>query len=58
MTDLASPTLHPSARQANKAVYNAESLNLWLAFWCDLVGALLVLVVSAFSVAQKGEHGT
>ncbi|KXZ54551.1 hypothetical protein GPECTOR_4g616 [Gonium pectorale] len=41
----------------NNAVFNAESLNLWLAFWCDLVGALLVGVVSAFAVALKDTLG-
>jgi ATP-binding cassette subfamily C (CFTR/MRP) protein 1 len=38
----------------NAAVFNAESLNLWLAFWCDLIGAMLVGVVSAFAVGMKG----
>ncbi|GFR49013.1 hypothetical protein Agub_g11034, partial [Astrephomene gubernaculifera] len=37
----------------NNAVFNAESLNLWLAFWCDLIGACLVGVVSAFAVGMK-----
>ncbi|KAG2500519.1 hypothetical protein HYH03_001296 [Edaphochlamys debaryana] len=41
----------------NAAVFNAESLNLWLAFWCDLIGASLVGVVSAFAVALKDELG-
>ncbi len=39
----------------NAAVFNAETLNLWLAFWCDMVGALLVGVVSIFAVALKSE---
>ena len=39
----------------NNAVFNAESLNLWLAFWCDFIGACLVGVVSAFAVGMKGE---
>jgi ABC-type multidrug transport system fused ATPase/permease subunit len=42
----------------NSAVFNAEALNLWLAFWCDLIGACLVGVVSAFAVALKGERTT
>ncbi|KAG2500538.1 hypothetical protein HYH03_001315 [Edaphochlamys debaryana] len=41
----------------NAAVFNAESLNLWLAFWCDLIGACLVGVVSAFAVALKDTLG-
>ncbi len=40
----------------NSAVFNAESLNLWLAFYCDLIGACLVGVVSAFAVGLKGER--
>ncbi len=38
----------------NNAVFNAESLNLWLAFWCDLIGAGLVGIVAAFSVGLAG----
>ncbi|KXZ44762.1 hypothetical protein GPECTOR_62g877 [Gonium pectorale] len=41
----------------NAAVFNAEALNLWLAFWCDLIGALLVGVVSAFAVGMKDTLG-
>ncbi|GLC72909.1 hypothetical protein PLESTF_001308600 [Pleodorina starrii] len=41
----------------NAAVFNAESLNLWLAFWCDLIGACLVGVVSAFAVGMKDSLG-
>ncbi|KAG2424609.1 hypothetical protein HXX76_014334 [Chlamydomonas incerta] len=41
----------------NAAVFNAESLNLWLAFWCDLIGACLVGVVSAFAVGMADELG-
>ncbi|GIL86269.1 hypothetical protein Vretimale_13733 [Volvox reticuliferus] len=41
----------------NAAVFNAESLNLWLAFWCDLIGAALVGVVSAFAVGMKDTLG-
>ncbi|GLI68304.1 hypothetical protein VaNZ11_012665 [Volvox africanus] len=41
----------------NAAVFNAEALNLWLAFWCDLIGAALVGVVSAFAVGMKDTLG-
>ncbi|GIL76626.1 hypothetical protein Vretifemale_6124, partial [Volvox reticuliferus] len=41
----------------NAAVFNAESLNLWLAFWCDFIGACLVGVVSAFAVGMKKQLG-
>ncbi|GIL55941.1 hypothetical protein Vafri_11394, partial [Volvox africanus] len=41
----------------NAAVFNAESLNLWLAFWCDFIGACLVGVVSAFAVGMKVKLG-
>ncbi|GLC60118.1 hypothetical protein PLESTB_001575900 [Pleodorina starrii] len=42
----------------NAAVFSAESLNLWLAFWCDLIGACLVGVVSAFAVGMKDTLGS
>ncbi len=38
-------------------MYNAESLNLWLAFYCDFYGAVLVLAVSLFAVVQREELG-
>ncbi|KAG2426904.1 hypothetical protein HXX76_012691 [Chlamydomonas incerta] len=41
----------------NSAVFNAESLNLWLAFWCDFIGACLVGVVSAFAVGMAKDLG-
>ncbi|GLC48313.1 hypothetical protein PLESTB_000082600 [Pleodorina starrii] len=41
----------------NAAVFHAESLNLWLAFWCDFIGACLVGVVSAFAVGMKDQLG-
>ena len=40
---------------ANAAVFCAESLNLWLAFFCDFIGALMVLVVSLFAVATVNQ---
>jgi ATP-binding cassette subfamily C (CFTR/MRP) protein 1 len=41
--------------RTNAAVFQAESLNLWLAFYCDIIGACLVGVVAAFAVALKSE---
>jgi len=41
----------------HKAIYNAESLALWLAFYCDLFGAILVLAVCCFSMAQRATLG-
>jgi len=41
----------------HKAIYNAESLSLWLAFYCDLFGAVLVLAVCSFSMAQRATLG-
>lgn len=35
----------------------AEALNLWLAFYCDFFGAVLVLAVAAFAVFQKDTLG-
>jgi len=37
----------------HRAVFNAESLNLWLAFYCDLYGAILVFAVSIFAVTMR-----
>ncbi|KAJ9527211.1 hypothetical protein QJQ45_025467 [Haematococcus lacustris] len=39
------------------AVFTGESLNLWLAHWCDLYGAILVLAVSCFAVGLAEELG-
>ncbi|KAJ9510651.1 hypothetical protein QJQ45_027539, partial [Haematococcus lacustris] len=38
-------------------VFTGESLNLWLAHWCDLYGAILVLAVSCFAVGLAEELG-
>jgi ATP-binding cassette, subfamily C (CFTR/MRP), member 1 len=35
------------------SVFNAESLNLWLAFFCDFFGAVLVLGVAMFAVFMR-----
>lgn len=37
---------------ATRTVFGSESLNLWLAFFCDFFGAALVLAVAAFGVGQ------
>eukprot|EP00878_Enallax_costatus_P000230 GHUV01000294.1.p1 GENE.GHUV01000294.1~~GHUV01000294.1.p1 ORF type:complete len:1290 (+),score=442.33 GHUV01000294.1:122-3991(+) len=41
----------------HRALFNGESLNLWLAFYCDLYGAILVLAVSMFAVVMRKELG-
>lgn len=41
----------------HSAVFTGESLNLWLAHWCDLYGAILVLAVSCFAVGMAEELG-
>jgi ATP-binding cassette subfamily C (CFTR/MRP) protein 1 len=41
----------------HKALFNGESLNLWLAFFCDFYGAVLVLAVSTFAVADRQRLG-
>lgn len=33
------------------ALFNMEQTHLWLAFWCDFIGALLVVATCLFSVA-------
>eukprot|EP00883_Tetradesmus_obliquus_P000567 jgi/Sobl393_1/10597/SZX72300.1 len=42
----------------HRALFNAESLNLWLAFYCDLYGAILVLAVCVFAVTQRAQLGS
>jgi ABC-type multidrug transport system fused ATPase/permease subunit len=37
----------------HRALFNGESLNLWLAFYCDLYGAILVLAVCIFAVVMR-----
>lgn len=39
--------------QHHRALFNGESLNLWLAFYCDLYGAILVFAVGIFAVVQR-----
>ncbi len=36
----------------HRALFAAETLNLWLAFFCDFYGACLILAVSCFAIAQ------
>jgi len=42
-----------NADNAHTALFNQESLNLWLAFFCDAFGAILVLGVCVFAVTQR-----
>eukprot|EP00879_Flechtneria_rotunda_P031415 GHRR01034321.1.p1 GENE.GHRR01034321.1~~GHRR01034321.1.p1 ORF type:complete len:287 (-),score=69.88 GHRR01034321.1:257-1117(-) len=41
----------------HRALFNGESLNLWLAFYCDLYGAVLVFAVCIFAVVMRVELG-
>jgi ABC-type multidrug transport system fused ATPase/permease subunit len=41
----------------HRALFNGESLNLWLAFYCDLYGAILVLAVCIFAVVMRTTLG-
>jgi hypothetical protein len=41
----------------HRALFNGESLNLWLAFYCDLYGAILVLAVCVFAVVMRQSLG-
>lgn len=36
----------------HKALFAAETLNLWLAFFCDFYGACLILAVACFAMGQ------
>jgi ABC-type multidrug transport system fused ATPase/permease subunit len=37
---------------AHRSLFAAESLNLWLAFFCDFYGAAMVLSVACFGIGQ------
>lgn len=39
------------------ALFNTEQTHLWLAFWCDFFGAILVVATCLFSVALRAELG-
>ncbi len=41
----------------HRTVFTGETLNLWLAHWCDLYGAILVLAVSCFAVGLADDLG-
>eukprot|EP00798_Chlamydomonas_sp_ICE-L_P026578 gene26578-18344_t len=41
----------------HSTVFTGESLNLWLAHYCDLYGAILVLAVSCFAVSMAETLG-
>jgi ATP-binding cassette subfamily C (CFTR/MRP) protein 1 len=41
----------------HKALFNGESLNLWLAFFCDFYGAILMLAVSVLAVVDRQRLG-
>jgi ABC-type multidrug transport system fused ATPase/permease subunit len=43
---------------AHRALFGAESLNLWLAFFCDLYGAIMVLAVASFGISQWRSLGS
>ncbi|KAL6759443.1 ABC transporter [Haematococcus lacustris] len=40
------------------ALFNTEQCHLWLAFWCDFFGAILVVATCLFSVGLKDELGS
>ncbi|GLI63446.1 hypothetical protein VaNZ11_006418 [Volvox africanus] len=39
------------------ALFNTEQCHLWLAFWCDFYGAIMVVATCLLSVAYKKEVG-
>lgn len=43
---------------AHRALFSAETLNLWLAFICDFLGAAMVLSVACFGIGQWKELGS
>lgn len=40
------------------ALFNTEQCHLWLAFWCDFFGAVLVVATCLFSVGLKDDLGS
>ena len=40
------------------ALFNTEQCHLWLAFWCDFFGAILVVATCLFSVGLKDSLGS
>ena len=47
-----STSTHNKTHTPNSALFAAESLNLWLNFFGDLYGAVLVLAVACFGISQ------
>ncbi len=43
---------------AHRALFSAETLNLWLAFICDFLGAAMVLSVACFGIGQWKDLGS
>ncbi len=43
---------------AHRALFGAESLNLWLAFYCDFYGAVMVLAVACFGISMWEDLGS
>lgn len=43
---------------AHRALFSAETLNLWLAFICDFMGAAMLLSVACFGIGQWRELGS
>jgi hypothetical protein len=37
----------------NRALFNADSLNLWISFYCDIYGAIMLAAVSFFAVSER-----
>jgi len=44
--------------QHHLALFNTEQCHLWLAFWCDFFGAILVVATCLLSVAFKEDLGS
>lgn len=43
---------------ANRSLFSAESLNLWLAFYCDMYGAIMVLAVASLGIGTWKDLGS
>jgi hypothetical protein len=50
------PCLQEFTRQTDathRSIFNADTLNLWISFYCDFYGAVMLVAVGMFAVSQK-----
>jgi ATP-binding cassette, subfamily C (CFTR/MRP), member 1 len=37
----------------HRSLFNADTLNLWISFYCDFYGAVMLVAVGMFAVSQR-----